>query len=183
MAHFFSDHRHDFAQRNVLVNFAGERYIVPIADSEPSDWRACIDSSLTTTYLMTRGFARALAGSSGSVVNMASIHAEAAAVGRSAYAAAKAAVVQFTALAAIELAPTIRVNCIAPGFIATQASSELVASGKLDRHAIEQRTPLGRFGSVDDVTSAVLFLLSDGARFITGELLRVDGGWLRHAEV
>ena len=170
--------------RNVLVNFAGARYNVPLADSEPAAWKECVESSLFTTYLMTRGFVRASAGRAGAILNMASIHAEAAAPGRSAYAAAKAAVVQFTAVAAIELAPLdMRVNCIAPGFIATEASSEMIAAGKLDGAGIERRTPLGRLGDPEDVTRAALFLLSDESGFMTGETIRVDGGWLRHAEV
>jgi NAD(P)-dependent dehydrogenase (short-subunit alcohol dehydrogenase family) len=172
------------AQRNLLVNFAGVRYNVPLADSDPGVWRACVESSLMTTYVMTRGFARASRGRGGAILNMASIHAEAAAAGRSAYASAKAAVVELTAVSAVELAPAgIRVNCIAPGFIATEASTEMIAAGKLDGAGIERRTPLGRLGDPADVTRAALFLLSEESGFITGETIRVDGGWLRHAEV
>jgi NAD(P)-dependent dehydrogenase (short-subunit alcohol dehydrogenase family) len=174
----------ELGQRNLLANFAGVRYNVPLVDSDPAAWRECVESSLLTTYVMTRAFARASKGRRGAILNMASIHAEAAAAMRSAYAAAKAAVVQFTAVAAVELAPLgIRVNCIAPGFIATEASNEMIAAGKLDGAAIERRTPLGRLGDPADVTRAALFLLSDESRFVTGETIRVDGGWLRHAEV
>ena len=181
---FFREWGPRFARRNLLVNFAGARYNVPLVDSAPEAWRACVDSSLLTTYLMTRGFARACGARPGAIVNMASIHATAAAVGRSAYAAAKAAVVQFTAVSAIELAPAgIRVNCVAPGFIATEASNEMIAAGKLDGAAIERRTPLGRLGSPEEITRAVLFLLSEESSFVTGETVRLDGGWLRHAEV
>jgi NAD(P)-dependent dehydrogenase (short-subunit alcohol dehydrogenase family) len=169
---------------NLLVNFAGIRYNVPLLDSEPAAWKECVESSLLTTYLTTRAFARASKGRRGAVLNMASIHAEAAAATRTAYASAKAAVVQFTAVAAVELAPLgIRVNCIAPGFIATPASNEMIAAGKLDGAGIERRTPLGRLGHPADVTRAALFLLSDESGFMTGETIRVDGGWLRHAEV
>ena len=102
---FFERWSPRFGPRNILVNFAGSRYNIPLVDSEPAAWRACVDASLFTTYLMTRGFARASDGRPGSIVNMASIHAAGAASGRSAYAAAKAAVVQLTAVAAVELAP------------------------------------------------------------------------------
>jgi NAD(P)-dependent dehydrogenase (short-subunit alcohol dehydrogenase family) len=171
-------------ERNLLANFAGLRYNVPLVDSDPAVWKECVESSLLTTYVMTRGFARASEGRRGAILNMASIHAEAAAATRTAYASAKAAVVQFTAVAAVELAPLgIRVNCIAPGFIATDASNQMIAAGKLDGAAIERRTPLGRLGDPADVTRTALFLLSDESGFLTGETIRVDGGWLRHAEV
>jgi NAD(P)-dependent dehydrogenase (short-subunit alcohol dehydrogenase family) len=181
---FFERWSPRFGPRNVLVNFAGSRYNTALVDSEPSAWRACVDASLFTTYLMTRGFARACAGRPGSIVNMASIHAAGAAPGRSAYAAAKAAVVQLTAVAAVELAPQgIRVNCIAPGFISTEASAQMIASGALDGAAIERRTPLGRLGEPAEITAVVRFLLGDDSRFVTGETLRADGGWLRRSEV
>ena len=181
---FFADWARRFGHRNLLVNFAGARYTIPLVDSDPAEWRACVDSSLLTTYLMTRGFARASGGRPGAVVNMASIHALAAAPGRSAYAAAKAAVTQLTAVSAVELAPLgIRVNCVAPGFIATEASSELIAAGKLDGAAIERRTPLARLGSPEEITRAVLFLLAEDSSFLTGETICIDGGWLQHAEV
>ncbi len=103
--------------------------------------------------------------------------------GRSAYAAAKAAVIQLTAVAAVELAPKVRVNCVAPGFVATEASNEMIATGRLDGEAIVRRTPLARLGSVADVTNLVMFLLSDESAFMTGETMKVDGGWLSHAEL
>ena len=181
---FFAEWRPRFGRRNLLVNFAGARYTIPLIDSNPAEWRACVDSSLLTTYLMTRGFARASGGRPGAIVNMASIHALAAAAGRSAYAAAKAAVVQLTAVSAVELASLgIRVNCVAPGFIATEASNELIAMGRLDGAAIERSTPLARLGRPEEITRVVLFLLSEESSFVTGETMRIDGGWLRHAEV
>jgi NAD(P)-dependent dehydrogenase (short-subunit alcohol dehydrogenase family) len=174
----------ELGERNLLVNFAGQRYNVPLVDADPAAWKECVESSLLTTFVMTRAFARASAGRHGAILNMASIHAKAAAATRTAYASAKAAVVQFTAVAAVELAPLgIRVNCIAPGFIATEASNEMIAAGKLDGDRIRRRTPLGRLGDPEDVTRAALFLLSEESGFVTGETIRVDGGWLRHAEV
>jgi NAD(P)-dependent dehydrogenase (short-subunit alcohol dehydrogenase family) len=181
---FFEEWQPRFADRNLLVNCAGTRYNALLVDSDPDAWRACVHSSLLTTYLTTRGFAAVSAGRPGAIVNIASIHASGAAVGRSAYAAAKAAVVQLTAVSAIELAQSgIRVNCVAPGFISTEASNEMIASGRLDGAAIERRTPLGRLGLPEEITRVVLFLLSDESSFMTGETVRADGGWLRHAQV
>lgn len=183
VAQFFKERADLITERNLLVNFAGLRYNTPVADSDPTLWREAVDSSLTTTYLMTREFAKSCEGRSGAIVNMASIHADGAAGGRSAYAAAKAAVKQLTAVTAVELAPRIRVNCVAPGFIATDASNAMIDSGELDGKAIIRRTPMGRLGSAEEVTDAVMFLLSDSSSFITGETLRIDGGWLRHSRV
>lgn len=180
---FFRD---DFVandRSNLLANFAGTRYKATIVDSEVDQWRSCFDSSIFATYLMLRGFGRAVGERPGAVVNMSSLHAQGAAPGRSAYAAAKAAVVQLTAIAAVEFAPAIRVNCIEPGFIATQASLDMIADGRLDGEGIIGRTPLARLGTEPDSTSAVMFLLSDDSGFMTGETLRVDGGWLRHMAV
>jgi len=114
---------------------------------------------------------------------MSSMHAVGAAPGRSAYASAKAAVAQLTAVAAVELAPAIRVNAIEPGFIATRAAVDMIDAGKVDAGAVTDRTPLGRWGTEDDIVGAVMFLLSDAARFVTGEILRVDGGFFRHMPV
>lgn len=180
---FFAERFQASPTRNVLVNFAGTRYKAPLMESDVAQWRECFDSSLLATYLMLRGFARAVEGRPGAVINMSSLHAAGAAPGRSAYASAKAAVVQLTAVAAVELAPTIRVNCIEPGFIATQASIDMMGDGRLDGDAIADRTPMGRWGREDDITAAVMFLLSDASRFVTGETLRVDGAWLRHMAV
>lgn len=180
---FFQDRADEFRDRNLLVNFAGLRYNKGLVESDPAQWRACVDSSLVTTYLMLRAFARSCGDRPGSVVNVTSMHAYAAARGRSAYAAAKAGVAQLTAVAAVELAPMIRVNNVAPGFVATEMSNAMIEAGTLDDAGIMRRTPLARLGTVEDITNAVMFLLSDDSAFVTGETIRIDGGWLLHAEV
>jgi NAD(P)-dependent dehydrogenase (short-subunit alcohol dehydrogenase family) len=180
---FFADRAGDFGDRNLLVNFAGTRYVADIANSDPEQWRACVDASLLTTYLMLRAFARMCADRSGAIVNVASMHAFAATPGRSAYGAAKAAVAQLTTIAAAELAPAVRVNCVAPGFVATEGSHAMITAGNLDDAAIVRRTPLKRFGTVEDVTRVVTFLLSEESKFVTGETIKVDGGWLSRAEI
>ena len=153
------------SKRNVLVNFAGARYNVPVP---PTGIRGLARvRRLEPLHHVSDDprFARASAGRPGAIVNMASIHAGGAAPGRSAYAAAKAAVMQLTAVSAVELAPQgIRVNCVAPGFIHTEASAAMIASGALDGAAIERRTPLGRLGDPAEITAVVRFLLSDESR-------------------
>lgn len=183
MEEFFARRFRAGDDKSLLVNFAGSRYNASIAASDVSEWRNCFDSSLLSTYLALRGFVRAVGERRGAVVNMSSMHAHGAAAGRSAYGAAKAAVVQLTAIAATEFGPNIRVNCVEPGFIATQASLDMIAEGRLDAERIVAGTPEGRLGTEEDITRATLFLLSDDSEFITGETLRVDGGWLRHMSV
>ena len=78
---FFEAWSPRLAERNLLVSFAGARYNGPLVDSEPASWRACVESSLLSTHLMTRGFARVARTQGGAILNMASIHAEAAAAG------------------------------------------------------------------------------------------------------
>jgi NAD(P)-dependent dehydrogenase (short-subunit alcohol dehydrogenase family) len=88
-----------------------------------------------------------------------------------------------TRVLAIEWAPAIRVNAIAPGFIETDLVLGLAAEGKVDLDALRRRTPMGRLGTPDDVARAAVFLASDDAAFVTGETLVSDGGWLAYGFV
>lgn len=116
-------------------------------------------------------------GSPGAIVTVASINGYMAVPGQAHYAASKAAMIMLTKAAALDLAPIgIRVNAVAPGAIRTpMIADRLEEPGQEER--LSARIPLGRVGAADDVTPAIAFLLSDGARYITGTTLLVDGGW------
>lgn len=121
--------------------------------------------------------ARAL-GQRGAIVNLASIAALGGIPARNAYCAAKAGVVGMTQAMAMEWARQgVRVNAVAPGYVATALVAGLAFRGALDGAAIERRTPLGRMGEPREIAQAIAFLLSPAASYITGVVLPVDGGW------
>jgi len=111
----------------------------------------------------------------GAIVNTASLGGMVAEKGIGVYNASKAALIHLTKQLAMELAPAVRVNAVAPGVVRTKLAEALWVD---QEHAVAAATPLGRIGEPDDVASAILFLASDAARWITGETLVVDGGQL-----
>ncbi len=151
---------------DLLVNNAGVAGPVngPIQDLSLEDWRRVTDSHLTAAFLMTRS-AVPLMGEGASIVNMASTRAFMSEPQTEAYAASKGGLVAFTHALAISLGPKIRVNAIAPGWIAGDVELQ---PGDHAQH------PLGRVGRPQDVAEAVLYLT--GAGFMTGEVLVLDGG-------
>jgi NAD(P)-dependent dehydrogenase (short-subunit alcohol dehydrogenase family) len=159
----------------VLVNAAG---VLRLREEyDPSTFAAVVDVNLTGTMRMTMACRAALARTKGAIVNIASMHAIFGAPLSPAYAASKAGVVQLTKSLAVAWAEDgIRVNAIAPGWIETPMTVPARADAARSR-AILDRTPLGRWGMPDDIVGPALFLASDAARFITGAVLAVDGGY------
>ncbi|MFL6279997.1 MAG: SDR family NAD(P)-dependent oxidoreductase [Vicinamibacterales bacterium] len=159
----------------VLVNAAGVLRLQQ--EYDPAEFARVVDVNLTGTMRMAVACRAALAKARGAIVNIASMHAIFGAPLSPAYAASKAGVVQLTKSLAVAWADDgIRVNAIAPGWIETSMTVPARSDAARNR-AILDRTPLGRWGTPDDIAGPALFLASDAARFITGAVLSVDGGY------
>ena len=164
-----------FDTLDVLINAAGVLRLRQ--EYDPGEFAGVVDINLTGTMRMAVACRPALAKARGSIVNIASMHAIFGAPLSPAYAASKAGVVQLTKSLAVAWAEDgIRVNAIAPGWIETPMTIPARSDAARNR-AILERTPLGRWGTPADLVGPALFLASDAARFITGALLPVDGGY------
>lgn len=161
---------------DVIVNNAGcwkGNLIQDVSDGELED---IIGADLRAVYIICREFAKdMISRKSGSIINISSIWGRTGSCMETAYCAAKGGITNFTKALAQELGPSgIRVNCVSPGCIDTEMNS---GYSKEERAALEQQTPLGRFGSPEEVAFAVAFLASEKAGYITGADLVVDGGF------
>ena len=160
-----------------LVNNAGTGNVMPLVDYPDAEWDRLLDVNLRGTFHGLRAALPLLreADGLGNVVNVASVSGLRPTRGEAPYSAAKAGVIALTQSAALEYGPTIRVNCVSPGFIDTPLTSMAVQDDGL-RATIEAGTPLGRVGTADEVAAVVAFLCSDAAGYVTGALVPVDGG-------
>lgn len=140
------------------------------------DWNHVLDIALDGVRRVTQTMAPALSDG-GSIINISSLAGRLSMSNLPAYSAAKGGVDAFTRAAAKELAPDIRVNAIAPGFVITPQNEETYASGTEKRRRIDERTPLGRVADREEIVGAAIYLASDAASFVTGEVLTVDGGF------
>jgi NAD(P)-dependent dehydrogenase (short-subunit alcohol dehydrogenase family) len=168
-----------FGRVDVLVNNAGIGRLGPSMTFPLEDWQLSLDVLVTGVFLCSREFGKALrAGGGGAIVNISSINGIVAFPMRLAYSAGKAAVISMTKVLASEWGPLgIRVNAVAPGNTETEMVQEAIDQGLIDVDTYKGHTPLGRFGRPEEIAEAVLFLASDRARFVTGQVLAPDGGW------
>ena len=165
----------DMGTVDILVNNAGITRDGLLMRMKDEDFDAVIATNLRSVFLCTRAVSRTMMGNrSGHIVNVSSINALRGQAGQSNYAAAKAGVIGLTRTNAMELAPRgITVNAVAPGFIDTDMTAKL---GAEIREKYASQIPLGRLGQPEDVAKLVVFLASDDAKYITGQIIGVDGG-------
>jgi len=160
-----------FGRLDLLVNNASTFFPVAVGEMESSHWEELIGSNLRAPLFIAQQAAPELAKHEGSIVNIVDIHAERPLRGYALYSIAKAGLAAMTRALALELAPRVRVNGVAPGAIAWPEDGQFAEA---ERARILAGTPLGRVGSPDDVARAVHFLA--GAPYVTGQILAVDGG-------
>lgn len=164
-----------FGRIDILVNNAGITRDGLLARMKEEDWDAVLSTNLKGVFLTTKAATKLMMKQrAGRIVNMASVVGVTGNAGQANYSAAKAGVIGFTKTIAKELASRgITANAVAPGFIDTDMTSGLPDKAK---EAALSGIPLGRMGTPEDIAAAVLFLVSDQASYITGQVLNVDGG-------
>ncbi len=160
---------------DILVNNAGVTRDGLLMRMTEADWDTVLDTNLRGAFSVTKAFTRTMIKQrSGRIINLASVVGLMGNAGQCNYAASKAGLIGFTKSVARELASRgITCNAIAPGFIETDMTSELKPEM---REALLKQIPLNSFGSADDIAAAALYLASAGARYVTGQVLTVDGG-------
>jgi len=179
LEHVLSEAVGAFGQVDILVNSAGTTKRAPTLTFLEEDWNNIIDTNLTGTLRACQVFGRhMLERGSGSIINIASLSTFVALNEVAAYSASKAAVGSLTKSLAIEWSSRgVRVNAIAPGVFRTALNQKLLDETERGREFLV-RTPMKRFGNVDELAGAAIFLASDAASFVTGEIIAVDGGFL-----
>ena len=159
-----------------LVNNAGTGTAKPLLDYSDKEWALLIGVNLTGTFHGIRAAAPIMVEAGfGSIVNNASLTGLRPTRGEGPYSAAKAGVLNLTQTAALELAPAVRVNAVAPGMVRTPLT-EIVASTPAWRAAAEAGTPLARIGTAEEVADVIVFLASPAASYVTGQTIVIDGG-------
>lgn len=160
---------------DALVNCAGVAHIGLFTDMTDEDWDALFAVNVHSVFSVTKAVLPGMISrQSGAVVNVSSMWGEVGASCEVAYSATKAAIIGLTKALAKEVGPSgVRVNCVTPGVIDTDMNAQLTDE---DRAALAEETPLGRIGTAEEVAQTILYLCSEAAGFITGQILGVNGG-------
>ncbi|MEU1902308.1 SDR family oxidoreductase [Nocardiopsis dassonvillei] len=163
---------------DVLVNAAGIQVRTAAVDIAEQDWERLLSVNLTAAYRLTQAAVKPLTASGrGSIVNIVSLSSDRAVAGIVPYGATKAGLQQLTKGLAVELGPRgVRVNAVAPGYVVTPMTAEKLGDPEF-RDRVMGRIPLGRLADGADVADVVSFLASDAARYVTGAVVPVDGGY------
>ncbi|CAM3384726.1 SDR family NAD(P)-dependent oxidoreductase [Marinicrinis lubricantis] len=175
-----------FGKIDILVNCAGITMVSPSEELSLENWHRCLSINLDGTFLCCQmvGKQWISQGTGGKIINITSIVAHAAIPQRAAYAASKGGVMQLTQNLAVEWAPHgIRVNAISPGFIRTEIVQELIDKGIHKPEKMVARIPAGRLGEVEDIAGPAVFLASSLSEYVTGTIIKADGGWLANGYV
>lgn len=169
----------EFGKVDILVNAAGVTMKTPTVEVSEEEWERIVDTNLNGTLRACQIFGKSmLARGYGRIVNIASLSSYVAFYGVAAYGASKTAVASLTRSLAVEWASKgICVNAIAPGIFPTELNSKIL-NGTGRGKELLMRTPIGRFGRVEELIGAAVFLASDAASYVHGQLLAVDGGFL-----
>jgi len=160
-----------YGRLDALVNNASAFFPTPLGSATPAQWNELFASNAQAPFFLSQAAIPALRESRGAIVNLVDIYAERPLAGHTLYGMAKAALAAMTRSLALELGPEIRVNGVAPGAVMWPSDGK----PHDDQQALLARTPLQRAGNPEDVAGTVLWLLRD-TPFITGQIIRVDGG-------
>jgi NAD(P)-dependent dehydrogenase (short-subunit alcohol dehydrogenase family) len=160
---------------HTVVNTAGLSSWSPIVDHDVAEWRRVVDINLVGAFIVLKHAGRVVADG-GTLISLTSLNGRQPGAGLSAYCAAKAGLSMLTQVAALELAPRqVRVNAIAPGLVMTPLTEGMQGIPGVTEDYVEN-TPLGRAGTPEEIAAAAVYLSSDQARWITGEVLDINGG-------
>lgn len=167
-----------YGKIDILVNNAGINLKKDFSEVTDDDFQRVLHTNVSSVFSLSREVSKVMIQNvNGCIINISSMASQYGLPKVIAYTASKSAIEGMTRAMAVELSPLgIRVNCIAPGFIATEMSSKALNDDPERKNKVLSRTPMGKLGNTEDIAEAAFYLASDSAKFVTGIILPVDGG-------